>query len=80
MNDLSAAMHTPTLRFWTFTHILSMFGAVILVRIGRVLAMNAPTPAAGRTRKGVAFAAALCVMMAAIPWPGTAVGRPLFRL
>ena len=79
LNDLSAAIHTPVLRFWTFIHIIAMFGAMILVRVGRVLAMNAKTPDARRLRKGVAFVAALAVMAAAIPWPGTAAGRPLFR-
>jgi len=80
MNDLHAAVHTPLLRFWVFTHILSMFGAFALVRVGRVLAMNGRTPDARRRRKGWAFAAALLVMAAAIPWPGMTAGRPLFRL
>lgn len=80
LNDLSAAMHTPILRFWTFIHIGAMFGGMLLVRVGRVLAMTANTADARRVRKGLAFAAALAVMVAAIPWPGTAAGRPLFRL
>ena len=79
MNDLHAAVHTPALRFWTFTHILAMFGAFILVRVGRVLSINGATAEARRMRKGVAFALALLVMVAAIPWPGMAAGRPLFR-
>jgi hypothetical protein len=79
MNDFHAALHIPALRFWTFTHIATMFGAVVLVRVGRVLAMSAPTPEARRTRRGVAFALALVAMIAGIPWPGTTVGRPLFR-
>ena len=80
MNDLQAALHTPVLRFWTITHVAMMFGAAVLVRVGRVLAMNAPTPEARRTRRGIAFALALLIMIAGIPWPGTIVGRPLFRL
>ena len=79
MNDLRGALHTPVLRFWTFVHILSMFGAAALVRAGRVLAMLAPTADTRRKRRGVAFVAALLVMVAAIPWPGTTAGRPLFR-
>jgi hypothetical protein len=79
LNDLSAALHTPILRFWTFIHIIAMFGGMLLVRVGRVLALTAKTPEARRMRKGLAFAAALVVMVAAIPWPGTAAGRPLFR-
>ena len=80
LNDLSAAIHSPVLRFWTFIHIAAMFGGMLLVRVGRVLAMTAATPDARRIRKGVAFVAALGVMAAAIPWPGTAAGRPLFRV
>jgi hypothetical protein len=79
MNDLHAALATPQLRFWTFTHILTMFGAFVLVRVGRVLALNGATLHARRYRKGIAFAVALLVMTAAIPWPGTVAGRPLFR-
>lgn len=79
MNDLQAALHTPILRFWTFVHILSMFGAFLLVRVGRVMGMNSATPDSRRRRKGLAFGAALLVMLAAIPWPGTAAARPLFR-
>ena len=80
MNDLHAALHTPVLRFWTITHVATMFGGMLLVRVGRVLAMNASTPEARRRRKGIAFALALVTMVAGIPWPGTSVGRPLFRL
>lgn len=80
MNDLHAALHIPTLRFWTFTHVATMFAAMVLVRVGRVMAMNAPTPEARRTRRGIAFALALVTMIAGIPWPGTSVGRPLFRV
>ncbi len=80
MNDLQAAVHTPVLRFWTFTHIVTMFGAAVLVRVGRVIAMNAPTPEARHRRKGIAFALTVATMAAGTPWPGTIVGRPLFRL
>jgi cytochrome bd-type quinol oxidase subunit 1 len=80
LNDLSEAIHSPILRFWVFFHIIAMFGGMLLVRVGRVLAMTGKTPDARRFRKGIAFAAALLVMAAAIPWPGTAAGRPLFRV
>ena len=80
MNDLHAAIHEPVLRFWTFTHVMMMFGAAVLVRVGRVLALNAPDAArARRTRRGIAFAAALTVIALGISWPGTTAGRPLFR-
>ncbi len=79
MNDFHAALHTPVLRFWTITHVAMMFSAMLLVRVGRVLAMNAPTPETRRRRKAIAFTLALLTMVAGIPWPGTSFGRPLFR-
>jgi hypothetical protein len=80
MNDLGAAMRSPALRFWTLEHLLAMVGAVVLVRVGRVMAMTAPSPAARRRRRFISFALCTAVMIAGIPWPGLANGRPLFRL
>jgi hypothetical protein len=80
MNDPRMALGEPVLRFWTFLHISLMFGAALMVRVGRILAMNASTPDARRRRRGIAFAVALAIMAAGIPWPGTAAARPLFRV
>ena len=80
MNDLGAAMRNPALRFWTVEHILAMVGAVVLVRIGRVMAMTATSTAARRRRRWISFALCTAVMVAGIPWPGLANGRPLFRM
>jgi hypothetical protein len=79
MEDVGAAMRIPTLRFWAIEHAGGMFAAVILVRMGRVLAMNAKEPAAARNRRLVCFAVATVLMLAAVPWPGLSMGRPLFR-
>jgi TRAP-type C4-dicarboxylate transport system permease small subunit len=57
-----------------------MLAAVVLVRMGRVLAMNAASPAAARRRRLICFALATVLMIAATPWAGLANGRPLFRL
>jgi hypothetical protein len=56
-----------------------MFLAVILAHVGRVLARKAKTPQARRTRLLVCFGVATVAMFAAMPWPGMANGRPLFR-
>lgn len=80
MLDLGAALKDPALRFWGVTHILMMFGASGLVRAGRVLAASAKSPEARRTRRTVCFTLAILTMIAAIPWPGLAHGRPFFRL
>ena len=79
MNNLRLAMSNPALRFWAVEHAGGMLAALILVRVGRVLAMNAPNPRAAQRRRLVCFAAATILMLAVIPWPGVMNGRPLFR-
>lgn len=79
MNNVSAAMRNPGMRFWAVEHAFGMFAALVLVRVGRVLAMNAKSPDAGRRRRAVCFALATALMLLAIPWPGFMNGRPLFR-
>jgi hypothetical protein len=74
------AMKNPQLRFWAVEHITAMFVALILVHVGRVLARKAKTPAAKRTRLLVCFGIATVAMFLGTPWPGTAAGRPLFRV
>jgi hypothetical protein len=78
--NVSLAMATPALRFWAIEHAGGMFLSVVLVRMGRVLAANAQTPAAARKRRLTCFAIATLGMLLSIPWPGLANGRPLFRL
>ena len=80
MTNFGSAVHDPTVRFWGLQHIGLMTAAVVLVRMGRVMAMTANTPARRRTRRVACFAAATAVMVIGIPWPGLANGRPLFRV
>ena len=80
MRDFGAAMKDPQLRFFAVEHVTMMFGAVILVHVGRVLARKATTPAAKRTRMFVCFGLATILMIVGIPWPGMPNGRPLFRV
>jgi hypothetical protein len=79
LKDLGAAMQNPALRFFAVEHIVTMFGAVILVHVGRVIGRTAPSPEAKRTRLLVCVGFAMVAMLAGIPWPGMASGRPLFR-
>jgi hypothetical protein len=79
LTDFTAAVGTPSLRFWALDHVVLMFAAVVLVRLGRVLPLSATTAAARRRRRLICFGLALGVMLAAIPWPGMALARPLFR-
>jgi hypothetical protein len=73
------AMRNSQLRFWAVEHITAMFLAVILAHVGRVLARNAKTREAVRTRLLICFGIATLLMLVGMPWPGLAYGRPLLR-
>jgi hypothetical protein len=77
--DFSAAMKDPTLRFFTVEHISVMIIAVILAHVGRVLAKKADEPAKKFRWAAIGFGLALLAILAAIPWPWSAITRPLFR-
>lgn len=77
--NLGAAMRDPGLRFWVVEHAGLMFGAIVLVRIGRVLALGAKSAPSRRRRRLTAFALTTVVLLAGTPWPGLTHGRPLFR-
>jgi hypothetical protein len=77
--DFGAAMKDPTLRFWAVEHTATMFLAIVIAHVGRVLARKASTPAAKRTRLMVCFGLATILMMLGMPWPGRPGGRALFR-
>jgi hypothetical protein len=74
------AMKDSASRFWAVEHITPMFAAVISAHVGRVLARNAKTPGAKRSRLLVAFGVAIVLMIVGMPWPGRPGGRPLFRM
>ena len=80
MRDFGAAMKNPGLRFFAVEHLTLMLVAVVVTHVGRVLARKAKTPAAKRMRMAMCFGLATLLMLLAIPWPGLAHGRPLFRL
>src|SRR5262249_775967 len=70
MEDFGGALRNPALRFWGLEHIGLMMAVVVLVRMGRVMALNAKTPSARRLRRLTCFAVATLVMILGIPWPG----------
>ncbi len=78
--DFGAAMKDPAARFWAVEHLTLMLAAVVLAHLGRALARKAKTPSAKRVRMFICFGLATVAMIVAIPWPGMASGRPLFRL
>ncbi len=78
--NFGAAMSDPGLRFWAVEHPTLMLGAVIAGHIGRMRGRKARTPEARRRKHLLWFSIAFLLMLAGIPWPGMANGRPLFRL
>jgi hypothetical protein len=80
MRDFGAAMRNPGLRFFAVEHVTLMLAALVLVHVGRILARKAATVDAKRMRLLICFGLATLLMVLAIPWPGMAAGRPLFRL
>src|SRR5438093_6415342 len=80
MRDFAAAMKSSGLRFFAVEHVALALGAVVAAHVGRALARTPRTSQIKRTRMMIAFGLATILMLLAIPWPGMANGRPLFRL
>jgi hypothetical protein len=78
--DFGAAMENAPLRFFAVEHVVLMLVAIVLVHVGRVLARKATSVDVKRRRMLICFGIALLLILAAIPWPGMAAGRPLFRV
>jgi hypothetical protein len=79
IGNLGLAMRDPGLRFWAITHVGTMVIALVAVRAGRVFAIGEGTSRARRHGRFICFAIAVAAMVAGVPWPGLANGRPLFR-
>lgn len=79
MENLDAALHEPSVRYWAILHAGAMFASLMTVRVARVLALNAPTPELAQRRRLIWFIISTVVILVAIPWPFLANGRPLFR-
>ena len=79
LNDFGSAMRTPSLRFWAVDHAATMFVAVMVVHVGRVLVRKAATPESKRWRLMASVGFATFLMLLGTPWPGLPNGRPLFR-
>lgn len=77
--DFGGAMKEPTLRFFGVEHIATMLIAVAVAHIGRVRSRR--KLGAARFRSTLVFQTIwLLLTLAAIPWPGLDIARPLFRL
>jgi hypothetical protein len=79
LDNFGAAMRDPVARFWAVEHVSMMLAALVAGHLGRVLGRTARTPASKRTRLRICYGLATIAMVAGMPWPGLAAGRPLFR-
>jgi hypothetical protein len=79
LDNFGTSMKDPALRFWAVEHLSTMFGAIALAHVGRVLARKATSVAAKRSRLLVCFGLSVLFMVIGMPWPGRPGGRVLFR-
>lgn len=77
--DMGAAMSTASVRFFAVEHWLVMIVALIFAHVGVGAAKKAATDRLKFRRSALWFALSFLLMLAAIPWPGMAAARPLFR-
>lgn len=76
--DMGAAMKDATLRFWGVEHIFAMLIALVVLHVGHVRAKKRAEP----DKQRIIFVTQcvwLVLVLAAIPWPGLDIARPLFR-
>jgi hypothetical protein len=77
-DDFGAAMGASHVRFFAVEHVFGMVIAIALAHVGRKKVLKAPVERKGRTA-AIFYGLALVAILASIPWPGMAAGRPLFR-
>ena len=76
--NMGAAMKEPTLRFFGVEHICTMLVAVIVAHVGRIRSKRKDGAAHFRSVV-VTQIFWLVLTLAAIPWPGLDIARPVFR-
>jgi hypothetical protein len=77
--DLGHVMKNPYYRFWTVEHGPVQLLAVALAHIGNARINRAPDDRKRHQRSVLFTTLSLVVILAAIPWPGLDIGRPLLR-
>lgn len=78
-SDMGAAMGNAALRFWAVEHLAGMLAAAIIAHVGRVRIRRAADPARRHTQALTFYGISLLLIVASVPWPFMAAGRPLFR-
>lgn len=80
LNDFGAAMKATLVRYFAVEHVLMMLAALLIAHVGRTLSKKASTDTAKHRAAAIWFTIAVLLILAAIPWPFLAAGRPWFRL
>lgn len=76
--NMAIAMKDPTLRFFGMEHIVTMLIAVVIAHVGRA---RSKKKGPARSKTVLIFQCVwLLLTLAAIPWPGLDIARPLFRM
>jgi hypothetical protein len=73
-----SVMKDATYRFFLVEHPLMMLIAIVFITIGRGQAKKSIPDAVKYKKAFWFFVLALILILAAIPWPGREIGRPLF--
>lgn len=77
MRNFGGAMSNNAARFFAVEHVALMFVAAALAHIGRSRIRKISEPIQKHRRALIFLGLALLVILAAIPWPFLAYGRPL---
>lgn len=77
--DFGSVMGNGGLRFWAIEHPFGMIVGIALAHIGRGRLRKIGADARRHRTAAIFFTLSLLVILASIPWPGSAQGRPLFR-
>jgi hypothetical protein len=79
LQDFGGAMANASLRYWAAEHVFGMVTALVLAHAGRARIRRVGNDARRHKVAAVFFTLALLAIIASVPWPGMAYGRPLLR-
>jgi len=79
LQDFGGAMADASLRYWAAEHVFGMVTGLVLAHVGRARIRRVGNDARRHKVAAVFFTLALLAIIASVPWPGMAYGRPLLR-
>lgn len=77
--DFGGAMKDAALRFWAVEHVAGILLGVIIATVGSALARRAKRDRRKHLAAVIGFGLGLLIVLASIPWPFMAAGRPWIR-